>query len=327
MLAGVGFRDAHDKAKLEQVFSAQWHGAIKAVGLGPVHKDAWLKWRGDIPYFNWTQMTQLVSAGAMVPLRIGDGGYAMHMSYRPAAVLGLLRAQWRMTRFLLRGDNGRDAVEQSLALGIALQGLMLRLGKDSGKLALWLADPETVSPRHAATVQQIQAVQMRRTALSPAWHALFPHEGDDDQANSAPLFFWNDEIAQDAPSTVSASTGPWHGQPVCAGDVTGMAVVVARQSTQELAQLKALHNAPLILVMRHARPDAVSLYPLAGAVLFAHGGVLAHACCVAREMQLPCVTALGDDFYRALAEKTPAWLRVDAAKGDVELLEARPSFP
>lgn len=315
---------ANDRQILDDVFSAapasRWRMALERAGLVHVEPHAPLiRWRGDTPYFNWSYMTQTVSAGAMEAVPQGSG-HTTRMSYSLRHIAGLLKSQFAIARFLQKPDDGVDAIVQSLALGLALQSLMLRLGTDATSLAPWLANPDSAPARHRHVLQQMQQVQMRRTALSPAWKTLFPNaaQGGDE---TAPEFYWEGQVPDVRPTESSDATH-WKGQPVSGGRITGLAVLPPHDAAT-LAALRQQYNCPLMLVFRQARPQAVEHYAYAGAVLFAQGGVLSHACCVARETGLPAVTALGAGFYDALAARKQAWLRIDAATGDVELLPVR----
>lgn len=84
-----------------------------------------------------------------------------------------------------------------------------------------------------------------------------------------------------------------------------------------------------VLVFAQARPEAVGFYVGAAALVFAEGGVLSHACVVARERGIPCVTGLGRPFWVAMQEAGVAELRlsVDGATGEVRVEAAKKKPP
>ncbi len=70
-----------------------------------------------------------------------------------------------------------------------------------------------------------------------------------------------------------------------------------------------------VLIFTSARPDSILFFGQASAVLFLKGGLLSHACSIAREQMLPCVTGLGPRFVQALNQSAPAVIRVEADTG------------
>jgi phosphohistidine swiveling domain-containing protein len=231
-----------------------------------------------------------------------------------------------LSRFLHRPDAKADPLVQSIALGLALQAAMLRLGGNGQDIAQWLADPPSAPAGKKAVIAQVQDIQRRRTALSPAWTALFSTRHDDDLGIVLPDYFWDTPPETTAKSTHQHATkkdsaGPWQGTPVCPGTVTGLAVIAKDgRDAEKLAALKQQYNAKLMLVFRYARPDTVEVFEQADAVLFCEGGVLSHACTVARDMALPAVTALGTGFFEAVKDAETLWLTVDGQAGTVAVL-------
>src|SRR5690606_34342565 len=107
------------------------------------------------------------------------------------------------------------------------------------------------------------------------------------------------------------------GLPVCAGKISGMAVVMVADTPPAEKPADSC-----IFIFRHARPDTTECFAMADAVLFANGGVLSHACVVAREQGVPCITGLGADFYAQMKNTTgKVWLTIDGGTGDVRLVE------
>jgi len=221
-------------------------------------------------------------------------------------------------------DEGDAALAESLALGLCLQGLMMRLGgKARASLAACLADPASAPASQRATIMQLQAVQARRTQLSPVWQKLFPKNGTA-AGVEVPPYFWDhprDMTAADVPVAVSAEQMLFEGVPVAGGQVSGLAVVMVED---KLPQEKPADKC--VFVFRYARPEAVIAYAMADAVLFGDGGVLSHACVVAREQGLPCITGLGGAFYERMKEAGgKTWLAIDGVAATVRVIEDQSS--
>lgn len=87
--------------------------------------------------------------------------------------------------------------------------------------------------------------------------------------------------------------GPLTGVAASPGVVTGRAPVVQAPATTELGEGD-------ILVCETTDPSWVALFPVAGAVVTDHGGLLSHGPIVARELGIPCVcgTELGSRRIR-----------------------------
>jgi phosphohistidine swiveling domain-containing protein len=325
-----------DRRRLEKIFAAEdpgspWRRALALLSLKQEEPaSALIAWRNDAPYFNWSEMVRTVSGGAMQAVKREEGGsgYGFRVNYSPAALWRLVKSSWTMTRFRTRPDAGGDAVAESVALGLVLQALVMRLGAQGGRLGEFLADPLSAPKQYRALLKQIQEVQMRRTELSPVWAEMFPAGGEVSASAAAlPEFFWDDEknIAV-APlpqlETLQETQAEWKGRAVCAGAVTGVAVFAGRGMTQEkLEELHARYQEPLVLLFAQARPETVELFPFASGLVFAEGGALSHACTVAREMNIPAVTAVGIGFLKQLEAAGEGLVRLtlDGATGRVAL--------
>lgn len=277
------------------------------------------------PYINATVLTHLVSGGAVKPVADAAAGYRFKTSLSPFAYARLFKLQWRLTQYLQTAlaqplPTEDDAgLTESLALGLCMQALMMRLNGDARQnLARYLADPKSAPGAQRATIVQLQAVQARRTQLSPVWHKLFPKQTD--KAVDVPPYFWDhpqDIAASDVPPSVSPGQMLFHGMPVVGGQVSGLVVVAAGDTPP--AEKPA---DKCVFVFRYARPEAVEFYPMADAVLFGDGGVLSHACVVAREQGIPCITGLGAGFYdRMKTADTKTWLAIDGAAATVRVIE------
>lgn len=305
-----------DRARLDAVFTgAPWQAALKDIGLAPPAQPM-LTWRHGAPYINWTAMTALLSGGTMVPVRGAGGDYALAMHYTLRGIWRMMRAQWSLSRYMRRPLAAEGTLAESIALGLVLQSLLMRLGAHAQSMAAFMASPGSAPAPIRKILRDIQAVQMRRTHISPVWDAVLPQ--DHNAHNDAPAFFWDGDSPALVSAPVADTQGPWKGQPVCAaGQVTGIAVAVTRTTGLEsIAALKARYNAPAILVFETATPDAVLLYAQADALAFETGGALSHACTVAREQNIPAVTAIGPGLHKA-AQDAILWLTVDGATGIV----------
>ena len=311
------------KRALESVFDAAddgspWRAALALIGL-PAPAGPMIRWHRDVPYFNAAALAGAASAGALVPERTPDGGYRFVLRPGLTPLLALLRAQWRIARFRARMDALPGSLPLSLALGIVMQSHMIRMGAHAAHLAAYLAAPDRAPASLRPLVADLQALQMKRTALSPHWHDVIA-PGADGAPGGLPDFFWNDPPAAPAP-VAAAGQGPWKGLPVCAGAVAGLAVAMDRGVTPDmLATLRARYNAPLILVFRAARPQSVTFFPAAQGLLFCEGGALSHACTVARDRNIPCATALGADLWARVCGGERLWLAMDGAAGTAAVI-------
>ena len=312
---------ADGKRVLESVFDtadgqSPWRMALAMIGL-PAQTMRMIKWYRDAPYFNAAALAGAASAGALVPERIPDGGYRFSLRPGFTPFTALLRAQWRITRFRVRMGDVPDSLALSLALGILMQSHFVRMGAHAAHLADYLAMPDRAPANLRALVADMQALQMKRTALSPYWREVIAL-GVDSLSEDLPDYFWNEPSAIPATSVdvSAAGQGSCKGLPVCAGVVTGLAVAMDRNVTfDDLTALRGRYNAPLILVFRAARPQSVEFFPAAQALLFCEGGALSHACTVARDRNIPCVTALGADLWAQVSGDEKTWLAVDGAAG------------
>jgi pyruvate,water dikinase len=327
-----------DKRKLESIFStadpqSPWSQALARLRFRAIEPDVRLIiWHRDAPYFNWSCLAGTVSGGAIQPVRAADGGYDMQISYKRPYLWALLASQWKIARFSRPYAPKKNDLAESIALGLVLQALILRLGAQAAQMPGWLAAPDVAPQQYRKTIRQIQAVQMRRTDMTSVWKEVFPtSSGENAPPEGLSEFFWDDaapgpgnRAAQ--PQTETGKDGIWKGLSVCAGMVTGLAVAVpAVPEPAKLLALKEKYKAPLILVFRRARPETTELFPYADALVFAEGGVLSHACTVAREMSIPSVTAVGSGFYELVKNGEKIWLSLDGSGATVKILPTGPS--
>ncbi|MDE1152440.1 MAG: PEP-utilizing enzyme [Micavibrio sp.] len=328
--------------RLENVYDAAnpnsiWRRAASLLAL-PVAKDTLLRWHRGVPYINWSLLVQTVSCGWIVAWQSADGGFSYIPCNNLMQLPTLLRSQWRIERYVDKTckaplpQNPDDKLIESTALGLALQGILLRLPKQTPQeLALWLSAPQKAPLTVRKTVLQIQNIQKRRTQLSAAWGDLFPHKRGRAPEADVPPYFWDEpplvtavhDIArvQPATTTATATATEWQGLAVCGGQVTGVAVLVKNSDSS----FSALDPSEFpIFVFPRARPETVEVFEHASALLFAEGGALSHACTVAREQGIPCVTALGPEFMATLEDRLSrpgkVWLSMDGATGAVKLV-------
>ena len=321
-----------NKKKLNDIFSATeknspWLKALTLLKLEmPTYEGDIIHWHCNAPYFNWTILADIVSGGTMYPKKSDDGdGYSFAMSYKIKDVISLLKSQWKVSSFLSKSkNNDADKLVNSIALGLCLQALILRLGSDYKHMPEWLASPDDAPRKHKGVILQIQSVQMDRTNISNVWDNLFDKSVSNITAKTGlPEFFWDDNIPPNLKivgSDTPTKTDSWKGTPVSTGSLTGLAIKVGRDFDSEtINDLKEKYNAPIILVFKDARPDTVELFPHADALLFATGGTLCHACTVARDMNIPTITALGNSFLKQLFHSDEhIWLTINGKKGTIE---------
>ncbi len=331
------FNDA-DKVKLQAVYDLQdansvWRRAASVLGF-PVmpDRDVLLRWHNDAPYINWSLMVEMVTSGWVALMPSANGAFEHVVKTNVFGLFRLLKSQWKVGQYLaehlaqnrpLPATQDEQLVE-STALGLALQSIMLRLPAHTPQeLASWLAAPDSAPAKVRRTVKEIQLIQQRRTLLSPSWEALFPHHLEPAHLKPSPAYFWDEppkEEAAAAPAPVTTQND-WQGLPVCAGQVTGRAVLVKNVASS----LTALDPGEFpVLVFPRARPETVELFPHAAALLYAQGGAMSHACTVAREQGIPCVTALGPEFFEQLehmaAQGAQLWIAMDGAAGTVKVV-------
>lgn len=328
-LSGRRF-DAPAQVRLAKIFdagdpSSPWLRALDILKMPAPPADVqMIGWRDGAPYVNGSALAVIITDGTAVAVPDAARGYRFVTPRKLLSLPRVMGQQWRVTRFVqdrLRRLSApdRDPLVESLALGLAVQVLLMRLDAAAiAKMPQYLINPSAAPVMHRQTFSWLQELQMRRTALSPAWHQLFLDVPTSDAAPPAP-FFWDDEagVMLATPAAPSGNLGGlYHGQPVFAGRAQGPAEVIMR--TEDNPEPR---NDRRIFVFRHARPETTVYFSQAGAVLYAHGGVLSHACVVARDMGVPCVTGLGDEFFEQVTapENQPLVLSVDAASGNVKI--------
>lgn len=325
------------RARFAQVFSvadekAPWMRALRLVGLAPPLPDTRMTaWRGGVPYMNGSALARVLSGGTAEAVPCPQNGFRFFTPHPLRSLPRVMALQWRVTRFVqdrLRGlaAPDDDPLVESLALGLAVQVLLMRLSRPLAEnMPLYLVAPDRAPRMHRQTFRWLQALQLRRTALSGAWREMFADAPLLPDTAPRPGFFWGAEDPQDtempaqatAPEAASPSAAAevYRGHPVSGARAEGICAVVARLEDQPPPRT----DRP-VYVFRHARPETVSYFPQAGGVVFAHGGVLSHACVVAREMGVPCVTGVGDAFYEHVRNAGDLRLGVDGSSGEIRII-------
>lgn len=316
-----------------------WRRALQKLNLQPDADEPMLNWYKAAPYINWSALVRLVSGDTLRTVVEGDG-FTYRENYRLGALWRMTKAQWNISRYVqaqcnpslsLPNDNEEKLCE-SLALGCCVLALTMRIpSKKAELLHEGMADAAKIPAAFQHVFAHIKAVQQRRNLLSPAWAVLFQHNTLRQQPSNLPAFFWDNPPTDDAVSVISrvAEDRPqtsWRGIPVAGGAVTGRALLVENEADIAMARASTER---LVLVFPLARPETVELFPYAAAVLYGDGGALCHACSIAREQNLTCITGLGQGFIAALRaaklDATEATLAVDPATRSVAVVLACPA--
>lgn len=328
--------DAEARRRFESVFDVSARDSAFSLALarlrlkGTPPRDGMVRWHGDTPYINWSHLVALLSAGMAVTELDADGRLryktALHLLKLPA----FIASQWRITRYILQRtepdfalpEDAAARISESLSLGLTLLALSMRLPSHTpAMLAGWLANPSQQNPSLQKILHQMQRLQQLRTRLSGTWQQWFPGAPASEPPRNLPEFFQDQPpFLQEQQTADTDTSGLWQGIGVCgSGPVTGRAVLVTRHTDRAVLET----GVPVILIFPLARPESVEWYEARPCVLFGEGGVMSHACTVAREMGLPCITALGKPFIRWLKGEAEAgrtvWLCADPQTGTVRL--------
>ncbi len=329
--------EKHQQNKLAEIFDpanphSPWSLALERLGVKTAAPPAGLiQWFDHYPYMNWTYMSALLSGGTIQLVRAPDNTFSMSQTYGVFKFWRLLKIHWAISSYLAQirnaplPDEPNDQLVQSLALGLCLLGLQQRLNiSDDDNLASALQHPERLPKRQQETIRHIAEIQKCRTALSPAWETLFPMKETSSPQKSntnRPPYFWNSpENKPNPPKLIKTSSDCWKGTGICGAPVSGKLMII--NSLNALPLLKK-EERPLILVFQYARPDTIRLFSEADGVLYCNGGTLSHACTIAREQNIPCITALGEQFLediKALLKTIPdVHIEISPQTGSVRL--------
>ncbi|MGE0614621.1 MAG: PEP-utilizing enzyme [Bacteriovoracia bacterium] len=315
-------------------------------GTGPGNSLVnWLA--GEPPYVNWSAMIHAASHGSLQVVPDPKLFFTVQSAPGLGKYISLVKLQWRLEKTIedcLRwtpptGESSPvasgDGIHQSLLLGLAILSLTLRLPTHTEvELAHWLMEPQQAPLAARRTLELLQKLQMKRTDLSHYWLEIFPDEAGETATPPGPLCYWLDETgtrrfpteaaghsehpmdhSRGTPTSESPPATAWQGSPVCAGQVHGEARFIdpMRHPPSDVEE-------GAILIFAKARPDSVEYFTKARAVLFCTGGLMSHACTVARERHLPCVTALGREFEALARRREKLTLELDGTRGSVKLV-------
>lgn len=329
--------DAASQLRLNHIFDEKdagspWSQALAFLHIKPQSSAPVISWVGASPYMNWSYMTQILTGG-LITLVPDENGGAKHLptpSLR--GYMKMIKRQWDISLYtaqkLAQGsiipNNPQEAVTESLALGLCIVALTARLkGKQDDKLDVSLSRKENRPRGQQKTLDQIEALQRRRTRLSPAW--LNFCTGIDGLTHVPPHYWNTPPVLQSGNEHSEADIIPksWKGLRVAGDEIVGKCRVITALKNLDLRD-KGDH-APIIAVFARARPETVEIFPQIAAALYGEGGALSHAATIAREMNLPCITALGSDFVRHAEKLTQngatLWVRVDPHSGTVHRLD------
>jgi len=218
-------------------------------------------------------------------------------SARRARLRELARSEYTRDRWLIRLFALRAAALTGLndeVFFLTLEEILALLSGDQAALAL--------IPARKDTYKQYKALppypSVIRGRFDPLEWAADPHRRSD---------------IYDASTTYKADTSNLiTGSPGSAGQVTGAVRVIA--TPEEGQQLQPGE----ILVTVQTDVAWTLLFPRTAAVITDVGAPLSHAAIVARELGIPAVVGCGDATARL---KTGDWVRIDGARGTVEILE------
>jgi phosphohistidine swiveling domain-containing protein len=324
---------SEEETSLALIFDAEnsgsaWSLAIARLGFRqPWHLGPVLRFVGGVPFFNGSLLAAITSQGTIVPRRGENDRVIYESKLGLFGIFRMMHAHWRLEVFLRSEEPIADPIEESIALGLAIQSLSQRLpAKGELDTAAWLADPTSAPAPLRPTIEKILRLQRRRNSLSPAWKTLFPDlkpRPADGQESSLPAHFWNEPAAlkaQENPQTESFLGRTAKGIPISSGKASGRLILVEGYP----AILPAIEG-PLVLLFPKARPETTELFPQAIAVVYGEGGALSHACSIAREQGMVCVSGLGKN----LVKEAHAWLNagkivyaeVDGTTGELLCLE------
>lgn len=311
--------------------NSAWMTALELLGLkAPKKPVPMIKWVGNAPYINWNETTRAISNGAMSPVPAGQS-FTYRTRSNPFKIWALVRAQWSISQYTLkRSEKGWKIpaetilqIAESTAMGLALLSSTMRLPRHTPQqMAEWLAHPQALGATQRQAVLQIQQLQLLRNALRNAWTVMFPDNQPDALHDDGPDFFWNTAPHISAAQQEQAQNATaWKGSAIAGSRVTGRVALITKP--EDYASAAQLPH-PTVLVFPLARPETTELLGKGVAVLYGTGGALSHACTIAREHGVPCITGLGSGFItrikQLLSEHNEVWLDVDPAHSSVTLI-------
>lgn len=330
--------DENSRQRFEALFDTSVKNSAWMIALDLLRLKAkntpMIQWVGNAPYINWSETVRSISNGAMTPKPFAQS-FIYKTRSGPFKIWSMVRAQWNISQYIMARfeKNWKPPAEiimqiaESTALGLALLSLTMRLPKHtSQQMAEWLAHPEKLNPAQRQAVLQIQRLQSLRNELRHAWVILFPDLHPDAIPDTGPDYFWNKppviQVGQQEPAQAQ-NANEWKGTGVAGKRVTGRVKLIATPNDG----VSALSSTqPYVLVFPLAKPDTVMLFSKATAVLYGTGGALSHACTIAREQNIPCITGLGNGFIarikQLLGEQKEVWLDIDPTSSSVTLIRS-----
>lgn len=314
-----------EETKLASIFNgadpaSAWRRALASVGMNMAPAEApVLRFVAGVPYFNGSLLAWVSSHGTVWPKPATDGGVAYESSLGVLGLFRVLYGQWKVEFFLKAPSGSLAPIEESIALGLAIQSLMQRFpSKSDHDTASWLASPASAPAALRGTLEKVLTLQKRRNSLSKEWAALFRGVSPSSVSQESPAHFWNEPAtAPVAPVAFSAfAGGKRKGIPICPGQTEAELFLVEHEKNTQLPP-----GVPFVLLFPKARPETTELFSSGVAVLFGEGGALSHACSVARESGVICVSGLGKEVviaarqWQAAGKKVRA--TVDGSSGEV----------
>jgi phosphohistidine swiveling domain-containing protein len=306
--------EAISEASLQEL-ETPWREALLQIGFSPSSDERFFSCINKTPYLNLSLLTSVLSDGCMTVAKNGDTGFQIHpaKSWLRSSI-SLVKTHWKLELLLsATAERIESPKVRSLTFGICQQLLLMRLPRHTPeKLAAWLITPEKAPPSVRRTLRQILDVQKKRNELSGAWQDFFKVTSISEEPTpiTAAEFVWSDQATPKL-NEQSFLENPipkvWKGLAVCPGTLEGHFWLAPENLKSDAKTPEDVS----ILISSRARPHAVELYPRASAVLFIEGGVLSHACCVAREQHIPCITGLGRDFLSAIQTLSNNPIRIE----------------
>lgn len=304
------------KAQFEQLFDGNnplsaWSIAAASLGFHPPSPAMpFLRWEENTPFINWAAVVAMISCGWVELVPLAPDGFTYQTRYRFSRLPRLINSQWKMSLYLQQEIkmpvSTQEKLQESIKLGIILQAMMLRLPPHTpAQLAQWLQNTAAAPPKICKTLEGIADLQKRRNVLSSAWQEVFPCPAEQENISRV-------EETLPVQAVDKISSPEWQGIPVAGtGFISGIAIFKK--------DLPVETTDPLILIFPRARPETTEYFGQGAAVLYGDGGVLCHACTIAREQTIPCVTALGQEFIQDMqnltAQNKTVWLSVDLERG------------
>lgn len=331
------FITLEQKSILNRIFdssnpNAPWVNALERLGVKVNTSIPNIKWIDHTLYINWSLLVDQLSAGILGFERTENDGYKLTSHKSFGKLISFTRLQMKVSSYISRVTVGmmEKTITESLTLGLAILSLQLRLGgSDEKALAQSLKNPDGEDFIKKESLKGMQTLQKLRTELSPVWTAeLGPSQDIRIHADQQkyPDLFWNDWRDQFSSGTEWGQGGSkeWDGIPISGASIVGKAVLV--RDRRAIEQFEG-GEGPLIAICPKARPETVELFPRLAGILYGEGGAMSHAATVARERNLPCITALGSHFIETITDYMASggdvWLGLDLDSGKVSVVERK----